>query len=60
VLEGSITILEASSRFGVVRVSELDTAKIINITHLDFNDYEIRVRLKLNGKFYVGHLELSE
>ena len=61
--ERSNTVLEASLRLGVVRMSrmnEVDRASIISITHLDFQDFEIRVRLKVNDKYYTGVLELNE
>ena len=42
------------------RMNEVDRASIISITHLDFQDFEIRVRLKVNDKYYTGVLELNE
>ena len=42
------------------RLNEVDRASIISITHLDFEEFEIRVRLKVNDKYYVGVLEMNE
>jgi len=62
--ERSNTILEASLRLGVVRVSAgvripvLDFG-IIRLETTD-NDYEIRVRLKVNGRYFTGILERNE
>ena len=68
--------MEASSRLGVVRVTDWgikydnnlrgniynpddSDVKIIRITQ-QTNGYEIRVRLKINDKFYNGILERGE
>ena len=66
VLEGSNTILEASSRLGVVRMIILnpdDTGvEVISLQRgkesLPCSHY--RIRVKIDGKYYVGHLEMSE
>ena len=72
----SNNVLEASSRLGVVRVTDWGIKydnnlrgniynpddsddKIIRITQ-QTNGYEIRVRLKINDKFYNGILERGE
>ena len=68
--------MDASSRLGVVRVTDWgikydnnlrgniynpddSDVKIIRITQ-QTNGYEIRVRLKINDKFYNGILERGE
>ena len=59
--------MEASSRLGVVRMTVMSindmTLTVINLTKQEATtkyaeNYKIRV--KIDGKFYVGHLELSE
>lgn len=32
--------------------------EIISLTKNDLDDY--RIRVKINGKYYIGHLEMSE
>ena len=71
--EGSTTILEASSRLGVVRMKiptyETDSLKdpneIVDVISLQIGKESLpfshyRIRVKIDGKYYVGHLEMSE
>ena len=39
---------------------ELEEAEILTLTHLDFQDFQIRVRIKVHDKYYVGVLEMNE
>ena len=39
---------------------ELEEAEILTLTHLDFQDFQIRLKVKVNNKYYTGILELSE
>jgi len=40
--------------------NELEDAEILTLSHLDFQDFQIRVKLRVNNNYYVGILELSE
>ena len=37
-----------------------EEAEILTLTHLDFQDFQVRLKIKLNNKYYTGILELSE
>lgn len=39
---------------------EIEEAEILTLTHLDFQDFQVRLKIKLNNKYYTGILELSE
>jgi len=59
VLEGSNTILEASSRLGVVRMTGVEYS-VISIREAPQAWVDYKIRIKINGKYYVGDLEMSE
>ncbi len=42
------------------RLNKVPFASIISLTHLDFDDFQIRVRIKVHDKYYVGVLEMNE
>tara|TARA_R110000824_G_scaffold366017_1_gene554606 strand:+ start:40 stop:234 length:195 start_codon:yes stop_codon:yes gene_type:complete len=62
--ERSDRILETPSRFGVVRITYPNPAsggwdiQVIRLEPLD--DYDMKVRLRINGKYYNGIVEMTE
>ena len=56
--------MEASSRLGVIRMTSGERIPVLDFGIIKLQttdkDYEVNVRLKINGRYFTGILEMSE